>query len=298
MKKYTNLIDNAFTHTLKPCENPSNKEEWARLGLFIAFQLYHMIRKWRFQIHKVERFAKNDGSPTTNIEMKMEQFARQTLKSFYPDALFMGEETGGDPNTDGYLFVIDPVDGTRSFLSGFETYSITLAILKKKAPVFSLVCSPSSGDIYFRIGMEPSVLLQIPTVYKRIDVTTFPLIKYHDEMPILVNLHPSRIGIPYMNKMYELWNQGEIQLVRSVSGSPSLLMVEAAKTGTFYMNTWNTSPTKPYDLIPGLHIINSTNCLALRSDGNQLDAWNHQGVYVVGPNGNNLNMLMEEVVRL
>ena len=293
MEKYLQLIREGFAKEIDPCKDPEMQEEWARFGIFVAHHLYQMIRKWRFRIDAIDEAEKADGSPTTALELEMEHFAKSALERFHAPAQFLGEESGGDADTSGFLFVIDPIDGTRSFLSGFETYSITLSVLKNRVPLFSLVCVPSSSDVYFRIGSGQSMLFQIPTADQPLEVYKMPLFQRSEDQPILVNLHPSVESLPYLERLFDLWYQGDISLLKSVSGSPSLLMVEAAKTGTFYVNSWKTGPPRPYDLIPALHIVEASNCLALRRDGEQVDVWNHQGVYIVGPRGKRLDMLLK-----
>ena len=98
-----------------------------------------------------------------------------------------------------------------------------------------------------------------------------------------------------MDRLFELWEKQEISLVRSVSGSPSLFMVEAARTGTYYINIWQDSPTKPYDLIPALSIVAGAGCVALNRENKAVDCWNHRGVYIVGPEGKGLDTLMKAI---
>ncbi|MEO1260357.1 MAG: inositol monophosphatase family protein [Bacteroidota bacterium] len=299
MDNYLNLIKQSFTHEIPPCQDPSNKDEWARFGFYTAYHLYHLIMKQRFDLDKLERTTKADGSPTTTLEFEMEKFARLALRRFYEPAVFLGEESGGGGDdsvyTDQYLFVIDPIDGTRSFLSGFETYSITLSVIKNRIPYFSLVCSPSSGDMYFRVGSKKSMVLQIPSTKKKLRLHSIPLFSRSAERPVLVNLHPSKNAIPILHKLHDLWRKGEVALVKSVSGSPSLLMVEAAKTDTFYINAWDSGPTRPYDLMPALHIVNASNCVAVDRNKEHVDVWKHQGIYVVGPRGDQLNQLLQRI---
>jgi fructose-1,6-bisphosphatase/inositol monophosphatase family enzyme len=297
MEKYYELIKEAFQENLAPCRDPEKKDEWARLGFYVAYHLFRTIRERRHEIGNLKEIPKSDGSPATALEFDMEKFARASLKSFYEPAVFLGEESGGDSDTDEFLFVIDPIDGTRSFLSGFDTFSITLSILKNRIPQFSIVCVASSGDVYFRIGSERSMLFQIRENLEDLKLYELPLIDNPNERPILINIHPSTKSLPYLERLLDMWDEGEIALVRSVSGSPSLLMVEAAKSGTFYVNTWEKGPTRPYDLIPALHIVNASNCQALRRDGQQVDVWTHRGFYMVGPSGGKLTNLLSKMPR-
>ena len=120
-----------------------------------------------------------------------------------------------------------------------------------------------------------------------------PIVEWSARSPILVNIHPSVDSLAYLEKLYDLWYNGEISLLKSVSGSPSLLIVEAAKTGTFYINTWSKGQTLAFDLIPPLHIAQGADLKAIRQDGQEVDPWNHHGFYLLGPDGNKLNVLLD-----
>ncbi len=298
MKEYQSIIEKAFQKDIEACIDPSDAREWARLGFHIAYHLYPRVRSWHYRMEQIEQVRKEDGSPSTAVEVEMEQLARRKLRAFFPEAVFFGEELGDEPKQSEYLLVIDPIDGTRNFLAGFGNYSITLGILRGKIPLFSLVCAPVSGEMYFRIGNEQSFLFLIPERGKSPELHPLPLFTPSDDKPILVNLHPSRKALPYLECLFELWRLGEISLLKSVSGSPSLLMAEAAKTGTFYINTWDDAPARPYDLIPALHIIRASRSQAIRKDGKEVDAWNHQGLYVLGPVGQKLKSLTDRLAAL
>ncbi len=296
MNKYLRIIHQSFSNPISPCVDPLDHLEWARFGFYTAYHLYQMTKSWRFKIGSLIEHYKEDGSPSTALEVEMENFAKQALTQFFEPAIFLGEESGGEAFGNKYLLVIDPIDGTRSFLSGFETYSITLGIVKDRIPIFSIVCAPYSGDLYFRVHNEPSMVLQIPGNLEDLSLYKMPIFKRSSNQAILVNLHPSLESFPYLEKLFKLWLAGKVSLIRSVSGSPSLQMVKAAKTGTFYINTWGNGPTYPFDLVPALHIIKAANCQAFDRNGNPIDPWDHKGFYIVGPGGENLEMLLNNLV--
>ncbi len=293
------ILQEIIKHSLKKevptCTDPLDNKQWAGWGFFIAYRLYLMVRKVRHKIDLIQETYKEDGSPTTTLEYEMEQFAKDSLKRFYGPAVFLGEESGGvfDPNA--FVLVIDPIDGTRSFLSGFETYSITLSVIKERNPIFSLICSPASGDVFFRIGLEKSMLFQIPIGEKewKIELREVLLPRQPNVLPILINIHPAVSIYSYLKGFFSAWEHKKIALLRSLSGSPSLLMAEAAKTGSFYINTWDKGPTKPYDLVPGLHIIDGAGCTAVLANGERINPWQHRGVFVIGPIGSRIEKVLE-----
>ena len=61
---------------------------------------------------------KHDQSPVTVADRETEQELRSTLLGRFPGDAFLGEESGEEPGTTGYRWVIDPIDGTRAFIMG------------------------------------------------------------------------------------------------------------------------------------------------------------------------------------
>src|SRR6516164_9524452 len=65
---------------------------------------------------------KQDQSPVTAADCEAEALLRATLLGQFPTDGFLGEESGDTPGTSGFRWVIDPVDGTRSFVRGIPLW--------------------------------------------------------------------------------------------------------------------------------------------------------------------------------
>src|SRR5258708_36751976 len=59
---------------------------------------------------------KHDQSPVTIADRETEQLLRDSLHKLFPGDGFLGEEYGDTPGTSGFRWVLDPIDGTRSFV--------------------------------------------------------------------------------------------------------------------------------------------------------------------------------------
>src|SRR5262245_17723871 len=66
----------------------------------------------------VEVLWKDDQSPVTVADREAEALLRTTLLGRLPTDGFLGEESGDTPGSSGFRWIIDPVDGTRSFVRG------------------------------------------------------------------------------------------------------------------------------------------------------------------------------------
>lgn len=75
---------------------------------------------------------KQDDSPVTEVDVVTEQCIKQILTTALPAAAFFGEETGkasgDDPATSQYRWLVDPIDGTKSFIRGMPFYSTQIAL--------------------------------------------------------------------------------------------------------------------------------------------------------------------------
>lgn len=80
----------------------------------------------------VER--KGDNSPVTIADREAEQKERELIARYYPDHGIVGEEYGTQPGTGGYTWIIDPIDGTKSFISGVPLYGCLLALVEGNLP--------------------------------------------------------------------------------------------------------------------------------------------------------------------
>src|SRR4051812_21679695 len=65
---------------------------------------------------------KSDQSPVTVADRETEKFLRDALLGTFPDDGFVGEESGSKPGTSGFRWIVDPIDGTRSFVRGVPVW--------------------------------------------------------------------------------------------------------------------------------------------------------------------------------
>src|SRR4051794_4819776 len=105
---------------------------------------------------------KHDHSPVTIADREAEQLLRKTLLTSFPQDGFLGEESGEQAGTSGYRWIIDPIDGTRSFVRGIPIWA-TLVGLEYQGEQISGVVDVSTmkttyhalrGDGAFRNGQR------------------------------------------------------------------------------------------------------------------------------------------------
>ncbi len=93
--------------------------------------------------------TKQDKSPVTEADEAVERRLRVFIGKEFPDAGFLGEETGArGPNASGTRFIVDPIDGTRAFIRGLPTWSILVGVEHVGEPVVGVAFMPAAGDLF------------------------------------------------------------------------------------------------------------------------------------------------------
>lgn len=80
--------------------------------------------------------------PVTAADRNAERAMRQVLAKHRPDDGILGEEFGATPGTSGYTWVLDPIDGTRGYISGTPTWGVLIALHGGGAPLYGLIDQP------------------------------------------------------------------------------------------------------------------------------------------------------------
>jgi histidinol-phosphatase len=93
---------------------------------------------------------KSDNSPVTAADRAAEQFIRGEIEKVYPDHAIVGEEYGekaGEGNP--FRWIVDPIDGTKSFLKGVPFYSVLIALEIEGVSRVGAVCFPALDEILY-----------------------------------------------------------------------------------------------------------------------------------------------------
>ena len=89
---------------------------------------------------------KPDLSPVTAADEAAEREIRRILETACPGHGIVGEEFGGDGAAREFVWVIDPIDGTRSFICGVPTFTTLIALLRDGEPILGVIDQPVSGE--------------------------------------------------------------------------------------------------------------------------------------------------------
>ncbi|MCO4843400.1 MAG: inositol monophosphatase family protein [Yoonia sp.] len=84
--------------------------------------------------------------PVTEADRAAESAMRAILAKERPNDGIVGEEFGTTAGTSGLLWVLDPIDGTRGFISGTPTWGVLIAVSDATGPVFGIIDQPHIGE--------------------------------------------------------------------------------------------------------------------------------------------------------
>ena len=107
--------------------------------------------------------AKNKGSdsnydPVTIADKKFEKFIRTKIGKKFPQHSIIGEEFGLKNKKSDYSWVIDPIDGTRSFVIGYPSWSNLIAFCYKNKPIMGLANFPILNKFYINQDSKKAFL--------------------------------------------------------------------------------------------------------------------------------------------
>jgi histidinol-phosphatase len=100
---------------------------------------------------------KEDNSPVTIADKRAEEKMREVIMKEFPDHGIIGEEFGRYKEDAEYKWVLDPIDGTKSFICGALSFGTLIALLKNDKPVLGAINHPILSELL--IGDNNSALL-------------------------------------------------------------------------------------------------------------------------------------------
>jgi myo-inositol-1(or 4)-monophosphatase len=100
--------------------------------------------------------AKGDASPVTEADRAAEQAIRALLAPRFPEHGIWGEEFGADRAEAEYVWLLDPIDGTRAFVTGRPLFGTLIALLHRGRPVLGLIDQPATGERWIGVAGRPT----------------------------------------------------------------------------------------------------------------------------------------------
>lgn len=89
---------------------------------------------------------KDDGSPVTIADREAESLLRRRILEHFPSDGIVGEEHGTQDGTTDFCWILDPIDGTKSFVSGVPLYTTLIGVLECDQPRIGVIAAPALAE--------------------------------------------------------------------------------------------------------------------------------------------------------
>lgn len=113
----------------------------------IAYQAGELTLQYFYDAEKLTVERKADETPVTIADRETEQFLRQQIIERFPDDAIFGEEFPSIEGTSGYQWILDPIDGTKSFICGVPIYSTLIGLEYERRCVGGIIALPALGEL-------------------------------------------------------------------------------------------------------------------------------------------------------
>jgi histidinol-phosphatase len=95
--------------------------------------------------------VKADRSIVTEVDFRAEQLIKNLIQERHPRHGFLGEEGGPAEVPSGFVWVVDPIDGTKNFLRGIPLYAVEIALLKDGIPYLGVSNLPGMRSMLWAV---------------------------------------------------------------------------------------------------------------------------------------------------
>lgn len=136
-----------------------------------------IVRGYHVKAH-TEIEVKPDGSPVTVADKECERRLRELIRAKYPDHGIIGEEFGEERPDAEYVWILDPIDGTKSFIPRVPLYGILFGLLHHGKPVVGVIDQPVLRERVVGDGKlttfngHPTRIRECPTLKDALLLTT------------------------------------------------------------------------------------------------------------------------------
>jgi len=97
----------------------------------------------------IENKDENFFNPVTIADKSAEKKIREMIEKLYPNDSVVGEEYGTKSGSSDFTWIIDPIDGTKAFISGIPTWGILLSLVEHNKPIMGVIYQPFTGELFW-----------------------------------------------------------------------------------------------------------------------------------------------------
>jgi fructose-1,6-bisphosphatase/inositol monophosphatase family enzyme len=209
--------------------------------------------------------VKGRGNVVTEVDFEAERFVLSTLAREFPAHALLSEETAGATRSEGWMWVVDPLDGTKNFSRAIPHFGFNLALCFESRPVLAVTAHPLLRDVYLAVEGIGTALNAKPTA-----VSDCPSVA---EAVVAIDMgYDADRGARQLALATHLW-----------PGMQSLRISGSAALGFAYVASgkWDIyvhSDLQPWDIAAGLLLVREAGGIVRDRDGNEATIYSREAV--------------------
>lgn len=96
------------------------------------------------------KFKEERKDPVTTADLAADSFLREKLLALLPGSGWLSEETRDNPSRleQEYVWIVDPIDGTREFVEQVPQYAVSVALAKNGEAILGVICNPATNELF------------------------------------------------------------------------------------------------------------------------------------------------------
>jgi fructose-1,6-bisphosphatase/inositol monophosphatase family enzyme len=213
--------------------------------------------------------TKGRGNVVTEVDFEAERFVLSTLRKEFPGHAILSEETADSTRSQGWMWVVDPLDGTKNFSRAIPHFGFNLALCFESRPVLAIATHPLLRDVYLAVEGVGTALNAQPTA-----VSDCPLLA---EAVVAIDMgYDAARGERQLSLAAHLW-----------PGMQSLRISGSAALGFAYVASgkWDIyvhSDLQPWDIAAGLLLVREAGGVVRDREGNEATIYSREAVAANG----------------
>jgi len=144
----------------------------------------------------LKKKIKSDNTPVTNGDIEVNEILTKKISEITPNIVIISEENishKNDKNLENF-WLIDPIDGTRDYISGRDEFTLNAALIIDKKPAIGIITAPAKKRVFYSYGMSNSYELineqEINLIDKKKNYNELRAVSYSDELKIkIIEVH-------------------------------------------------------------------------------------------------------------
>lgn len=206
-----------------------------------------------YQNNGFKSFKKGINDIVTEADLKVNEFLKKNLLALIPDSGWLSEESIDDKLRleKKFVWIVDPIDGTKQFAKGTDEWVISIALVEDKKPIIGVIYNPTKDEMYFSEKCLGTYLNDFK-VSSLSNKETQPKNSSNSSKPILLT---TRSKSNYLKLLAHGYHKSF-----KIEQIGSLAYILALTSSGYASSCITFKPTNEWDIAAGVLMLQEANC--------------------------------------